>query len=118
MINTLPSGMPALPEPSFRLRWDGMLGRYSVNKPELDDTDCYTPEAVREIQAAAFAAGRAEARKELLPLLVEARCELPVAAASWNDDDDDALVKFHVPRVLNMIGRFDKAIAAISQEPK
>jgi hypothetical protein len=47
---------------------------------------------------------------ELLAALVAARLELPVAAASWNEDDNPEMVRFHVPRVLNLIARVDAAI--------
>ena len=43
-----------LPEPAFRLTWSGTSARYYVNKPNIDSTDCYTAEQMRQ----QFNAGR------------------------------------------------------------
>lgn len=41
---TTPLTPPPMPEPAFRLKWkDGM---YWVTKPNIEDTDVYTPEQV------------------------------------------------------------------------
>lgn len=33
---------PPLPEPAFKLRWDGSRARYTVSKPNIGDTDVFT----------------------------------------------------------------------------
>lgn len=40
-----------LPEPAFRLRWDGASASYRVSKPNIGDTDVYTAEQVRALLA-------------------------------------------------------------------
>lgn len=40
--------LPPLPEPAFRLSWRPEQGRYTVNKPDIDSTDCHTNAAMRE----------------------------------------------------------------------
>ena len=47
---------------------------------------------------------------ELVALLKECRMQLPLAAASWNEDGDPAVAAFHVPRVLDLLGRVNAAI--------
>jgi hypothetical protein len=47
--NDLPSVGTALPEPSFRLVWLSDRAVYKVNKPNIDTTDCYTPDVVRAL---------------------------------------------------------------------
>jgi hypothetical protein len=54
-MNT-PTSFPELPSPAFRLCWKPLEGRYTVNKPNIGDTDVYTAEQVR----ACIAADRAE----------------------------------------------------------
>lgn len=41
-----------LPAPSFRLTWKGDKAAYYVDKPNIDSTDCYTPDDVRAAIAA------------------------------------------------------------------
>jgi len=38
----LPPTVTELPEPAFRLRWNGTRAAYFVNKPDIGDTDVYT----------------------------------------------------------------------------
>lgn len=40
-----------LPEPDFRLKWHNGDARYTVNKPDIGDTDCYTADTVRTLLA-------------------------------------------------------------------
>lgn len=40
-----------LPKPDFRLTWRSGEGRYTVNKPNVGDTDCYTADTVRTLLA-------------------------------------------------------------------
>jgi hypothetical protein len=51
------------------------------------------------------------AAPDLLFLLREAARELPLAAACWNDDENEATRATHVPRVLGLIERINAAIA-------
>lgn len=43
----------ALPEPAFRLKWDGSSSSYKVDKPNIGDTDVYTAEQVNALVSAA-----------------------------------------------------------------
>ena len=52
---------------------------------------------------------------ELALLLRECRHQLPLAAASWNDDPDRMVASFHVKRILSLIYRVDAALAKASQ---
>ena len=56
--------LPPLPEPSFRLRWSGAQGRYTVSTPDIDSQDCYSAEAVRAYAAEAVRVALAAAAKE------------------------------------------------------
>lgn len=44
-----------LPEPDFELRWHSKDARYTVSKPNIGDTSCYTADTVRALLAAAQA---------------------------------------------------------------
>ena len=48
-----PAAPVELPEPAFRLSWRPTRGVYVVDQPGIESTDCYTPEQVRELLAAA-----------------------------------------------------------------
>lgn len=50
------------------------------------------------------------AAPELLSALLLARAELPIAAASWNEDDNPEVVRAHVPRVLDLISAVDAVL--------
>lgn len=53
------------------------------------------------------------AAPELMALLVEARTQLPVAAASWNEDEHAETASFHVKHVLDLIQSIDGVIAKV-----
>lgn len=40
-------------------------------------------------------------------LLSDARHQLPLAAALWNEDENRELADFHVPRVMDLIAKID-----------
>lgn len=61
--------MPKLPEPSFRLKWRD--GAYYVTKPEISDTDVFTPEQVATIQRESFKAGMLRAAEISDQMLAE-----------------------------------------------
>lgn len=44
-----------LPEPDFELRWHSKDARYTVSKPNIGDTSCYTADTVRALLATAHA---------------------------------------------------------------
>lgn len=50
------------------------------------------------------------AAPELLSALLLARAELPIAAASWNEDENPEVVRAHVPRVLALISAVDAVL--------
>lgn len=50
-------------------------------------------------------------RDEFKQLLAEARLQLPIAAAHWNECDDEQMREFHVKRVLELVDRIGAAIA-------
>ncbi|MCQ9618358.1 hypothetical protein L1889_18130 [Paenalcaligenes niemegkensis] len=53
-------------------------------------------------------------RSELLQLLAEARQQLPLAAACWNEDENREIADTSAKRVLGLIARID---AAMEQQP-
>lgn len=60
------------------------------------------------------ASGEAEKQTQLA-LLAECRSHLPLAAASWNDDEDRTVANFHVNRILDLIKRVDAALSKVQQ---
>lgn len=55
-----------LPEPAFRLNWHDDGARYTVSKPNIGSTDCYTAEQVQEAFELGVAAGQAEMQGEII----------------------------------------------------
>lgn len=55
---------PTLPEPDFQLKWKHDAAYY-VTKPNIDDTDVYTPATVQSLIDEAYAAGQADALDSL-----------------------------------------------------
>lgn len=51
---------PAMPEPAFRLKWRTAGATYVVDKPNIDDTDCYTAEQLQAYAAQEVARERAK----------------------------------------------------------
>lgn len=52
-----------LPEPAFRLRWKENRGEYTVSKPNIGDTDCYTEDQlIATIEADRQARGGAQTK--------------------------------------------------------
>ena len=45
-----------MPEPAFKLRWNVYSASYSVNRPNIGDTDCYTADQLRAYGEAVAAA--------------------------------------------------------------
>lgn len=47
---------------------------------------------------------------EAISLLIEARSDLPLAAAAWNDDPDQGVADFHRNRVMGLVRNIDAAL--------
>lgn len=47
---------------------------------------------------------------EAISLLIEARSDLPIAAAAWSDDPDREVADFHRNRVMVLVRKIDDAL--------
>lgn len=72
--------LPPLPEPAFRLRWNGGQARYTVSKPNIDSQDCYTAEQMIAIRAEAVRVALEQAADELAQADAETTERLSIIA--------------------------------------
>lgn len=61
------------PEPAFKLHWDGERARYTVSKPNIGDTDCYTAAQLEQYAADRVREALENISDEQLERMIDAR---------------------------------------------